>query len=49
MMPDLLGAVLALYFSILLLGLYAGFLGKYFYEGDRRRDEDDSGRSRPRL
>jgi hypothetical protein len=38
--PDLIGAVLAIYLSIILLGLYAGFLGKYFYERPRRRDDD---------
>jgi hypothetical protein len=48
-MPDLFGAVLALYISIVLLGLYAGFLGKYFYEGNRTHKADDSGRTRPPL
>jgi hypothetical protein len=48
-MPDLFGAVVALYISIILLGLYAGFLGKYFYEGRRPPPEDDSDRSVPPL
>jgi hypothetical protein len=38
--PDLIGAVLAIYLSLLLLGLYAGFLGKYFYERPRPREDD---------
>jgi hypothetical protein len=48
-MPDLFGAVLALYISIILLGLYAGFLGKYFHKPEPAPDRDDSDRKPPPL
>jgi hypothetical protein len=48
-MPDLFGAVLALYISIVLLGMYAGFLGKYFYERSQPKDDEDSDRRKPPL
>ena len=46
-MPDLFGTVLALYISIILLGLYAGFLGKYFYEGEPVPEQDEFSRKPP--